>query len=204
MRVTFYSAVLLAAICSVVLGLDWVAAPMAPMPEAKNIVFVPPPPVAPRVAAPVTTPPSPVAPTAPPSPVAAAIIAPPTPVQTPMPAALPLAPTAPKVKCDVDACAAAYRSFRDSDCTYNLSFGPRRLCTKGDPERYAREHRKFIASRGAVPASTLAPKAAPVAKNSDPASIITPESAPAATPAAAPRCNVSACAAAYPRSFREA
>jgi len=33
--------------------------------------------------------------------------------------------------CDVNACAAAYFSFRASDCTYQPNFGPRRLCTRG-------------------------------------------------------------------------
>ncbi len=36
-------------------------------------------------------------------------------------------------KCDVDACAAAYFSFRASDCTYMPTNGGRRLCTKGKP-----------------------------------------------------------------------
>ena len=37
-------------------------------------------------------------------------------------------------KCDVDACSAAYFSFRASDCTYQPSGGGRRLCTKGKPQ----------------------------------------------------------------------
>jgi hypothetical protein len=41
------------------------------------------------------------------------------------------APAAPL--CDVAACAAAYHSFRESDCTYMPSAGVRRLCTKGNP-----------------------------------------------------------------------
>ena len=36
-------------------------------------------------------------------------------------------------QCDVNACAAAYRSFRASDCTYLPGGGERRLCTKGTP-----------------------------------------------------------------------
>jgi BA14K-like protein len=36
-------------------------------------------------------------------------------------------------KCDVDACTAAYFSFRASDCTYMPTGGGRRLCTKGNP-----------------------------------------------------------------------
>jgi hypothetical protein len=46
-------------------------------------------------------------------------------------ASVPAAPPQPSVQCDVDACAAAYRTFRASDCTYNSSSG-RRLCTKGE------------------------------------------------------------------------
>lgn len=206
MRVTFYTAVLIVAACSVVLGLDWVSAPMPAMPEAKNIVFVPPPPPpAPRVAAPATPPPLPnqAPPTAPavpaPAPQTAAVTpAAPAPVQAPAPAAL-------RIKCDVDACAAAYRSFTASDCTYNPSFGPRRLCTRGDPERYAREHpENTIPAAAPAPALAPAPDAPPVAQTTEPGSIMAPEpGATPATPTAAQRCNISACAAAYPRSFRE-
>ena len=32
--------------------------------------------------------------------------------------------------CNIEACTAAYRSFTASDCTYQPSNGPRRLCTK--------------------------------------------------------------------------
>ena len=90
----------------------------------------------------------------------------------------PVAQTAPKPLCDVAACAAAYRSFRESDCTYNPNVGPRQLCTKG-----------------VVPAA-----AAPV-PNVPPPIVVTE---PAAQPDTQPdvKCNVSACAAAY-RSFRE-
>jgi hypothetical protein len=34
-------------------------------------------------------------------------------------------------QCDIEACAAAYGSFRASDCTWQPYDGPRRLCTKG-------------------------------------------------------------------------
>jgi hypothetical protein len=44
----------------------------------------------------------------------------------------PATPAAPP-QCDVDACAAAYRTFTASDCTYVPSFGVRKLCTKGTP-----------------------------------------------------------------------
>ena len=92
-RFVFYCGVLLAAVTSVMLGLDWMPAPMPPMPETKNLVFVAPPP-----------------PPAPPPQIA-------------------VEPAPPK--CDVRACASAYRSFTESDCTYQPSEGPRRLCTKG-------------------------------------------------------------------------
>lgn len=36
-----------------------------------------------------------------------------------------------RAQCDLDACAAAYRSFRASDCTYQSYGGERRLCRKG-------------------------------------------------------------------------
>jgi hypothetical protein len=200
MRFAFYCGVLLVAAASVVFGLDWMPAPMPPMPDIKNVVFVPPPPPAPpRVAQPAVPSPSPnsTSPVAPPpqAPVAA---------QNPSleaASAPPPVAAAPPPKCDVDACARAYRSFQESDCTYNPSSGPRRLCTKGDPEKYAREH--------AMPAApTASPPEAPVpAQSADPNSIVTPEAgtspATAAPAPAAPRCNVSACAAAYPRSFRE-
>src|SRR5882672_950092 len=48
------------------------------------------------------------------------------------PATAPAAETAPP-KCDVTACAQAYRTFRESDCSYMPSAGARRLCTKGQP-----------------------------------------------------------------------
>lgn len=203
MRVTFYSTVVLVAAGSVVMGLDWMSAPMPPMPAPKNVVFVPPPPPpAPKpVAAPSDTPIP--APTPTPSliqnpavnPAPAASVAAPVPVAPPV--APPLA-AAVKIRCDADACAAAYRSFRESDCTYNPSFGPRRLCTKGDPA-------KFITVAPAKPPEEPAPVPAagePVAAAPEvPGSIMVPE--PGSVPAAAPaRCNVSACAAAY-RSFRE-
>jgi hypothetical protein len=198
MRVTFYSAVVLVAAGSVVMGLDWMSAPMPPMPTPKNVVFVPPPP--PKVAVPVVAPvavPNPAQSTNQSPPVASAPVAS---VAAPVPAATPVAAplaAAAKIRCDADACAAAYRSFRESDCTYNPSSGPRRLCTKGDPE-------KFITVTPAKPAEEPTPVPAagePVAAAPEvPGSIMAPE--PGTPSAAPPQCNVSACAAAY-RSFRE-
>ncbi len=44
-----------------------------------------------------------------------------------------IAASEPPPKCDVTACEAAYFTFTPSDCTYQPSNGPRRLCTKGTP-----------------------------------------------------------------------
>jgi hypothetical protein len=202
MRFAFYCGVLLVAAASVVFGLDWMSAPMPAMPDVKNVVFVPPPPPPPpRVAQPVVTPPPPPASTPPvtPPPSRAAAPAPQTPTAEAPPA--PPVATAPRQKCDVDACARAYRSFQESDCTYNPSFGPRRLCTKGDPEKYAREHAAPAAAPTAPTAEQPSSLAAP-----EPGTSAAPDTGAATEPAAAPaapRCNVAACAAAYPRSFRE-
>jgi hypothetical protein len=42
-------------------------------------------------------------------------------------------------RCDVQACASAYRSFRASDCTYQPFDGVRQLCEKSPGQRMARE-----------------------------------------------------------------
>lgn len=201
MRFAFYCGVLLVAAASVVFGLDWMSAPMPPMPDVKNVVFVPPPPPPPpRVVQTPTPTPPPSAPANPVRPPVATNTG--APANSPPPSAevapAPQVVAAPKPKCDVAACEAAYRSFRESDCTYNPSFGPRRLCTKGDPERYAREHPE-PAPAPAAPAATPAAEAGSIIAP-EPGTIATPES-PATS---APRCNVSACAASYPRSFKEA
>ena len=44
-------------------------------------------------------------------------------------------------RCDVQACAGAYKSFRASDCTYQSFEGPRRACMKPPLQRTAREQR---------------------------------------------------------------
>lgn len=41
----------------------------------------------------------------------------------------------PSNRCDVRACASAYRSFRESDCTYQPYGGPRQLCDKAAVDR---------------------------------------------------------------------
>jgi hypothetical protein len=45
-------------------------------------------------------------------------------------------------RCDVQACAGAYKSFRASDCTYQSFEGPRRVCGKSPVQRAAREQRE--------------------------------------------------------------
>jgi len=161
MQLAVYGAVLLIALGSVLLGLDWVSAPMSPMvdtkaglsatapplppPQSKPIVAVPntpaapAPPAAPALVQPnIFAPLNPPVPTAPPANLGAPIIAPDL---TPSPSAssgaaaqaateAPAATPEPPAHCNVNACTAAYRSFRPADCTYQPSDGPRRLCSK--------------------------------------------------------------------------
>jgi hypothetical protein len=117
----------------------------------------------------------------------------------PITAPPPVTQAPPKPQCDVAACAAAYRSFRESDCTFNPSVGPRQLCTKG------------VVPKEAPKEATPAPAApAPAATSDAPASIMQEErnarpNAPPNAPAGEQpnvKCNVSACAAAY-HSFTE-
>ena len=60
----------------------------------------------------------------------------PAPVQEeePEPAPARAAAASGPVRCDVAACSERYRSFRASDCTYQPFEGPRRLCTRGNPQ----------------------------------------------------------------------
>jgi BA14K-like protein len=44
-------------------------------------------------------------------------------------------------RCDVQACASAYKSFRASDCTYQPYGGPRRVCGMAPEQRADREQR---------------------------------------------------------------
>jgi hypothetical protein len=156
MRLAIYGAVLAITLGSVLLGLDWVPAPMSPMVDTQaGLRAVAPPPVAvsPAPAATVTAPVIPPAPpvrtntgtaSAPPSQTApvgnigAPIISPNLSPNPPPAAATaaqgtseaPAATPEPPARCNVDACTAAYRSFTASDCTYLPSNGPRRLCAK--------------------------------------------------------------------------
>lgn len=178
-----YFFVALIAAGSVLFGLDWLQAPLSPMPASKyELRAAVPPPPAPTVAKvePRAEPPQP-APVAAPAPAVAAM--PPAPATSGAPPAVPeqqpVAIVAPEPdaaataqaaapKCNIEVCAAAYRSFTAADCTYQPLDGPRRLCTRGAP-----------------PAAAAIP-------------------VPPPTEARAQACNVAACSASYPRSFSAA
>lgn len=135
MQILIYAAMLVAALVSVVMGLDIVST--APVRVAVR------PPVEIRHEA---TPVSPAVPSPPPvavqrpaqqQPVSQQPAAAPAPsvAQQPMPQIYqPEQTTAQSQEqpaaCNVAACTAAYRSFTASDCTYQPSEGPRKLCTR--------------------------------------------------------------------------
>jgi hypothetical protein len=121
MSFVIYFAMLVAALVSVVMGLDVVGAP--PVRTAAR----------PPLVEPIRHEAAPVQPTAP----APVVLQPATPApQLPQTSAQGSEQTdeqgqaAPAPACNIDACAAAYRSFTASDCTYQPFDGPRRLCTK--------------------------------------------------------------------------
>jgi hypothetical protein len=139
-------AVLAVALCNVVFGMDWLAERPPVRPLAAVTGVTEPPMLA---SPPVQSPPPPAAAATPPMKRNAA--APPK-IGASQPAAAPksgasqpdtaiiimnesAAPAAAEAppKCDIAACAAAYRTFTASDCTYVPSFGVRKLCTKGTP-----------------------------------------------------------------------
>ena len=141
MRLAVYGAVLVIALGTVLLGLDRLPAPMSPMVDTPaGLAAKPALPLPTPIAQPVPPVPN-VTPGAPPSATIGAPIVPPAlavPARPPAPAtagvatqaAAPVAASEPEARCNVDACTAAYRSFTRSDCTYQPSNGPRRLCTK--------------------------------------------------------------------------
>lgn len=108
-----YLAVLIIVLGNVVFGLDWLSAPMSPMPDSGH--------AAQAVAVPAMSP----APIRGPGPLAPATIGAPAP-----PAAAASNQPAPPITCNVSACARAYHSFQAADCSYQPSGGPRRRCTK--------------------------------------------------------------------------
>jgi hypothetical protein len=136
MRLAVYGAVLGIALGGVLLGLDWLSAPMSPMvnTEAGLRAAAPPPAIlAPLAATPATAPAKTTigAPIISPNlvPKGAPASAPPSAEARTVPSEAIAAPE-PEVRCNVNACAAAYRSFRASDCTYLPTAGERKLCTK--------------------------------------------------------------------------
>jgi len=144
MRFAVYGAVAMIVLGSVLLGLDWLSAPMSPMVDTEPGLraVAPPPPAVPRVT--TNTPIAPPIAATPKANIGAPIVspklvAPPTPVvpaqagipaQAEPPASIVTPEPQPQVTCNVPACTAAYRSFTSADCTYQPSNGPRRLCTK--------------------------------------------------------------------------
>ena len=136
MRLAVYSAVVAIALSSVLLGLDWLSAPMSPMVDTEaGLRAVAPPRAAPPPTAAIP-PPVAAAPVMPKATIGAPIVSPnfsaaQSANTPPSPApAEPVAAAEPEVRCNVNACAAAYHSFRANDCTYQPSNGPRRLCSK--------------------------------------------------------------------------
>jgi hypothetical protein len=138
MRLAVYGVVLAITLGSVLLGLDWLSAPMSPMVDTQaglhavaplQAIAAPTPPASTAPSSPKASigvpivPPSLVAPKSPDAPVSAGAAA-----QDSPPA--PIAAPEPRVRCNVEACTAAYHSFTASDCTYQPSNGPRRLCAK--------------------------------------------------------------------------
>ncbi len=149
MRLAVYGAVLAITLGNVLLGIDWLSAPMSPMVNTETglrapAALLPPAPNTKTgvsgLAAPVIVPPT--APDAKPSApnIGARIIPPsltapttsnvPTSIGTEVQATPPEPIAVPQVTCNVEACTAAYRSFKASDCTYLPTGGTRRLCAK--------------------------------------------------------------------------
>jgi BA14K-like protein len=217
MRFAVYGAVMVITLGSMLLSLDWLSAPMSPMVDTEAGLRAPPapPPPPPRmnITAPATSPVT----VAPKANIGAPIVSPKlvapanpnvpaspgSPVQ---PAAEPPAslaapePQPQQPLCNIEACTAAYRSFTASDCTYQPSNGPRRLCTKQplpivSPGPVAPTSPNPSASPN-VPASPSPPEQPATAVQTEPpASVAAPEPQPQQ-----PLCNIEACTAAY-RSF---
>jgi len=83
--------------------------------------------------------------------------------------------------CDVRACSAAYFTFDPTDCTYQPSDGPRRICTKGTPPKPA---------QAATDPATAAANAANAANTANKTDVATAD-------ADKPKCNIEACRRAY-------
>jgi hypothetical protein len=153
MQYLVYFIVLVISAGSVLFGVEWMQAPMAPMPASPYQLRAAKPPAPPvvqqTVAKPAETLPtqatsaetagkagpavSVAVPPAQPAPAPVAAIAAPEPAPAPLVVPEPQPVAAEVPLCDVQACERAYRSFTASDCTYQPSDGPRRLCTRGTP-----------------------------------------------------------------------
>lgn len=142
----FYVALILVTGTSVVFGVDWLSAPLPPMHEteasvqaAKAAAKFPPPETRiakveakPRVVVPmVVTPQGRAVAAVDASGKPAVNIATPS-IMKPENAAQETQQSA-QPKCDVEACRAAYRSFRESDCSWQPYNGPRQFCDRGTP-----------------------------------------------------------------------
>ncbi len=126
-----YAAILIATIFSVGLEWDALVQPSQSTRRAVHVITEAHPPLAVQPATPALAPAAaPKAVQSPPSavPVQTRAEPPSVPPDQPVAAETPAGPP-----CDVEACTAAYRTFRASDCTYNSNTG-RRLCTKGVAE----------------------------------------------------------------------
>jgi type IV secretory pathway VirB10-like protein len=124
-----YAAILIATIFSVGLEWDALVQPSQSTRRAMHAVTEARPPLAVQPATPASAAAPKAVQTPPPAaPVQVRAEPPSAPPDQPVAVETPAAP-----QCDVDACAAAYRTFRASDCTYNSNSG-RRLCTKGTAE----------------------------------------------------------------------
>lgn len=148
---------------SVVFGVEWMSAPMSPMPASPYQLraAAPPPvqqavtkqadvavPVSPRVETAgkaVSSAPVAAAPAQPVQPTPTVAVTAPEPAPLVAPEPVPVEPaTAAVPLCDIQACERAYRSFTASDCTYQPNDGPRRLCTRGTPPAAASAPRSDI------------------------------------------------------------
>lgn len=131
MAFLIYFFVLLVSAASVLFGLDLMS---SPLPRTPNVPIGRSVPVSPQPvprqreakAADEPAPPQPAPP--PPEPAATTAQAPQPAPQQQAAAAPPPAPQQAANSCNVQACAAAYQSFRASDCSYQPIDGPRRAC----------------------------------------------------------------------------
>ena len=179
----FYATLTLIVAGSVAFGLDWVNAPLPPMPEteasvqaAKLAAHVPPLRAVQIANVRSVYPARPLPPGS--NPNTTAMVEPQIGQPAPEQAAPVAAADQTQPKCDVAACSAAYHSFRAIDCTWQPFDGPRRLCDKGQPQPQTDASAVTTTPGGSI--------AAPEANAAQPT--VTP---------APPNCHVDACKQAY-------